>query len=135
MTGAYAYTPFIWPMLAPPALLLALAIYAWRHRPAPGARPFVLLVLCIVPWAVAAALELSAVEPATKVSWYFLKSVWKLPVATASLWFALEYADLGRWRTRRAATLPAIPAAIPFLLVLSRPGRALRARRTPRGDR
>ncbi len=125
MTGAYAYTPFIWPMLAPPALLLALAVYAWRHRPAPGARPFVLLVLCIVPWAVGAALEISAVEPATKISWYFFKAVWKLPVATASLWFALEYADLGRWRTRPTGMLLAIPAAIPFVLVLSGPGREL----------
>ncbi len=106
MTGSYAYTPYIWPMLAPPALLLALAVYAWRHRSAPGARPFVLLVLCIVPWAVGAALELAAVEPATKILWFRFESVWKLPVGTAALWFALEYADLGRWLTRSHGYAP-----------------------------
>ncbi len=125
MTGSYAYTPFVWPMLAPAALLLALAVYAWRHRSAPGARPFVLLVLCIVPWAVGAALELAAVDPGTKILWFRFESVWKLPVGTAALWFALEYADLGRWLTRRTGTLLAVPAAVPFLLILTRSGREL----------
>jgi signal transduction histidine kinase len=125
VTGSYAYTPYIWPMLAPPALLLALAIYAWRHRPAPGTRPFVLLVLCIVPWAVGAALELAAVDPETKVLWFRFESAWKLPAGTAALWFALEYADLGRWLTRRTGTLLAIPAAAPLVLLLTRPGREL----------
>lgn len=125
MTGSYAYTPYIWPMLAPPVLLLALAVYAWRHRTAPGARPFVLLVLCIVPWAVGAALELAAVDPGTKVFWFRFESVWKLPVGTAALWFALEYADLGRWLTRGTGTLLAVPAAVPFFLLLTRPGREL----------
>lgn len=125
MTGPFAYTPFIWPMLAPPALLLALAVYAWRHRAAPGARPFVVLVLFIVPWAVGAALELAAVDPETKVFWFRFKACWKLPVATASLWFALEYADLGRWLNRRTGTLLALPAAVPCLLLLTRSGREL----------
>ncbi len=125
MTGPYAYTPYIWPMLAPPVILLALAVYAWRHRPAPGTRPFVLLVLCIVPWALAAALELAAVDPGTKILWFRFASAWKLPVATAALWFALEYADLGRWLTRRTAALLAAPAALPFFLLLTGPGREL----------
>ncbi len=106
VTGPYAYTPTIWPMLAAPVLLLALAFYAWRHRSAPGTRPFVLLVLCIVPWAVGAALELAAVDPGTKVLWFRFESAWKLPVATAALWFALEYADLGRWLTRSHGGAP-----------------------------
>ena len=112
-------------MLAPPALLLALAVYAWRHRSAPGARPFVLLVLCIVPWAVGAALELAAVDPATKVLWFLFGPSGSCRSATAALWFALEYADLGRWLTRRTAALLAVPAAVPLFLLLSRPGREL----------
>ena len=133
MTGSYAYTPYVWPMLAPPALLLALAVYAWRHRPAPGARPFVLLVLCIVPWAVGAALELAAVDPETKILWFRFESVWKLPVATAALWFALEYADLGRWLTRRTGRSWPFPR--PFLLSCSSPapGRELLSTASSRG--
>lgn len=57
MIGHYEHTPYIWPMLLSPALLLALGAYAWKQRPAPGALPFVALVLCFVPWALGAALE------------------------------------------------------------------------------
>ncbi|MRR11986.1 PAS domain-containing protein, partial [bacterium] len=125
VTGSYAHTPLVWPMLAPAALLLALAVYAWRHRSAPGARPFVLLVLFIVPWAAGAALELAAVDPGTKVFWFWFASVWKPPVGTAALWFAIEYADLGRWLSRRTGTLLALPAAVPFVLLLAPSGREL----------
>ncbi|MDL1948536.1 PAS domain-containing protein [Acidobacteria bacterium ACD] len=119
VTEAYAYTPYVWPMLAPVALLVPLAVHAWRHRSAPGARPFVLLVACVVPWAVGAALEVAAVAPETKLGWFVFKSLWKLPTGTASLLFAVEYADLGRWLGRRALALLAIPPAIPFVLVLA----------------
>jgi signal transduction histidine kinase len=118
MTG-YEYTPYIWPMLASPALLLVLAAYAWRHRPGPGALPFVALVFAMVPWAVGAALEIAAVETATKILWYKFQSVWQLPAATAALWFALDYADLGRFLTRRVAALLAIPPVIALVLVLT----------------
>jgi signal transduction histidine kinase len=119
MTGPYQYTPYIWPMLASPALLLVLAAYAWRHRAVPGARPFVALVFGIVPWAVGAALEVAALDPATKILWYKFQSVWQLPAATAALWFALDYADLGRLLTRGVAALLAIPAVVTLLLVLT----------------
>ena len=119
MTGHYAYTPYIWPMLASPALLLVLAVYAWRHRPAPGARPFALQVLSILLWAVGAALELAAVDPATKIRWSMFQGVWLLPAVTAALWFALEYADLGRWLTRRTAALLAVPPVAALVLIVT----------------
>lgn len=118
MNGAYAYTPYIWPMLASPALLLPPAVHAWRHRSAPGALPFVALVACIVPWAVGAALELAALDPATKIFWFEFQGLWQLPAATAALWFAAEYADLGRWLTRRALAVLALPPLGVAALVL-----------------
>ena len=118
MTGHYEYTPYIWPMLASPALLLVPAAYAWRHRSAPGALPFVTLVLTMVPWALGAALEIAALEPATKIFWLEFQGVWQLPAATAALWFALEYADLGRWLTRRTVALLAVPPLVVLVLVL-----------------
>ena len=118
MTGHYEYAPYIWPMLASPALLLVPAAYAWRHRSAPGALPFVTLVLTMVPWALGAALEIAALEPATKIFWLEFQGVWQLPAATAALWFALEYADLGRWLTRRTVALLAVPPLVVLVLVL-----------------
>jgi signal transduction histidine kinase len=125
MIGPYEYTPYIWPMLASPALLLVLAAFAWRHRSAPGARPFVILVLALLPWAVGAALELAAVAPATKIFWLQFQGVWQLPAATAALWFALAYADLGRWLSRRTVAFLAIPPVVVFVLVSTRPTREL----------
>ena len=69
MTGQYAYTPYIWPMLASPAILLLFVREAWRHRRAPISRPFVALVACLLAWA----------------------------SATAALWLSLGCANLGRW--------------------------------------
>lgn len=109
MIGHYEHTPYLWTMLVAPVLLLALAAYAWRQRPAPGALPFVVFVVAFLPWALGSALELAALEPASKVFWYRFGSAWQLPVATAALWFALEYADLGRWLNRTTAALLALP--------------------------
>ena len=119
MIGYYAYTPYIWPMLVPPALLLLLAAYVWRHRSAAGAQPFAMLVLCMVPWGIGAALEISAVNEGAKVFWYYFKSAWKVPAVTAAFWFALEYADLGRWLTRRVVVVLTVFAVAPPLLALS----------------
>lgn len=122
MTGTYAYTPYIWPMLASPVLLLLLAAYAWRHRSAPGARPFALQVLSVALWAVGSTLAHAAVDPATKVRWLLFQGVWLLPAVTAALWFALEYAGLGHWLTRRAAWLLAVPPAAVLALTLAPSG-------------
>jgi signal transduction histidine kinase len=116
---APAYTPYIWPMLVSPALLLVLAVYAWRHRAAPAARPFAVQVLSILLWALGATAELVAVEPATKVRWHMLQGVWLLPAVTAALWFALEYANLGRWLNRRALALLATPPVLAAVLILT----------------
>jgi len=117
MTGHYEYTPYIWPIVASPALLLVPGAYAWRHRSAPGARPFVAFVLSIVPWAVGAALELAAADPATKIRWYVFQGVWQLPTATAALWFALECAGRGPWLNRSTAALLAVPPAVVLVLM------------------
>ncbi|MCU0767804.1 MAG: histidine kinase [Gammaproteobacteria bacterium] len=114
MTGPYAYTPYIWPMLASPALLLPAAVHAWRHRSAPGAVPFVVFVLCAAQFAGGAALELAAVDVSTKVFWDDYQNAFALPAVIASLWFALEYSGHVRL-TRRVAAL----AAAPWLLVLA----------------
>ena len=49
-----------------------------------------------MPFALGAALELAAVEPAAKIFWFDFQGLWTLPAAAASLWFALEYAPRPR---------------------------------------
>jgi PAS domain S-box-containing protein len=119
MTWQYQYTPYIWPMLASAMFVMALGVYAWRRRSVPGALPFVLVLLFRLLWAVGAALELAAVDVPTQIFWVKFQSVWQLPAITAELCFALDYANLRRWLTRRTLTLLAIPPLLVLLLALT----------------
>src|SRR5450759_1306193 len=119
MNWRYEYTSYIWPMLGAAAFAVLLAIYSWRRRSVPGARPFSLLAAFAVPGAIGAALELAAVDIPTKITWVEFQAIWKLPTVTAGLWFALEYANLDRWLSRRALVLLAIPPLLFVLLVVT----------------
>lgn len=120
MSWPYAYTPYIWPMLASAALIAVLGIYAWRRRSVPGALPLAITMLFGVLWAVSAALELAAVDVPTKIFWdKFIAAVCTMPLAIARFCFVLQYAGLGRWLTRRTLALLAIPPLLELLLVLT----------------
>jgi signal transduction histidine kinase len=47
------------------------------------------------------------------------RSAWALPTATARLWFALEYARLDRWLTRRNLALLSISPLVGLLLIFT----------------
>jgi hypothetical protein len=76
MTGAYVYTPAIWPPLAGAIFVVAVSLYAWRRRSLLGALPFAIasllgsLVLLSVPP------EAAAVAAATKIEWYKVQVIW-----------------------------------------------------------
>ena len=109
MVWPYQYTPYVWPMLASAAFLGALGIYAWRHRTTPGATPFGLLMLFVVLWALGAAAEAASADFPTRVFWYKVQAVMKLPTAICSLYFAVDYAGLNAWLGRRNQALLAAP--------------------------
>src|SRR5512137_2952217 len=119
MDSQYAYTPYIWPMLAPAVATAALVVFVWRRSSVPGALPLALAMLFSIPLAVGAALEVAAVDVSTKIFWVKLQAIWILPVNTAVLCFVLEYADPGRWLTRRTLTLLAIPPLLYLFLILT----------------
>jgi signal transduction histidine kinase len=119
MSGSYAYTPAIWPLLLTAGLLAALAVFAWRRRAVPGARPFAAGCLFALIWVAGAAAESMAVEPAAKVAWFKFQAVWQLPTITAVTCFILEYANPGRWLTRHTLILLAIPPLLELALVLT----------------
>src|SRR5512141_1752379 len=96
MSWPYAYTPFIWPMLASALFMAGLAVYAWKHRTAPGAAPFALQMLFSAVWALFAAHEIAAIGEPDKILFYRLGRIVAPPTLAALLVFALEYARPGQ---------------------------------------
>ena len=125
MTGAYAYTPEIWPPLAGAVLLGVLGLYSWRRRDIPAALPLAAGALFSALWLLGLALEAAAVAPATKIAWHKFQAAWHLPTATAMACFALEYTYPGRWLTRRNLTLLALPALLPLILIVTNHARLM----------
>ena len=118
MTSSYQYTPYIWFVLASASFFAMLGIYAIRHRTAPGAVPFAILTILEIPWVLVNGLGLASTGDTTRIFWFKFESAHLLPLTSASLWFALEYAGLGKWLTRRLLILLAIfpLASIPLIL-------------------
>jgi PAS domain S-box-containing protein len=94
-----------------------LALFAWRRRPAPGARYFALLMLMLDGWYVGLALQIAGGNLLVKylglrveyTVTYFIGVVW--------LAFALHYTGSAAWLTRpRAVALCALPALSSLLL-------------------
>jgi signal transduction histidine kinase len=106
MTGSYAYTPVIWPILLTILLLITLSAYSLRRRSVPGALPFAIGGLLTSLWVTGSLIEHTTVDFASKV--------FMLPSITAVTCFILEYTWPGRWLTRRNLALLAI---VPLLLI------------------
>lgn len=122
MNWPYAYTPYLWPMLATTALLIVLGAYAWRRRYIEAAVPFVLLTLFWSVWALAAVLELAARDDQTKFFWFVVQAVAKLPTVSCALIFVLRYAGLDQWITRTTLAVLALPCILlPVILVTNPP--------------
>jgi len=97
----YTYSHLLWQPLLTVLFLLALAVYSWRHRNAPGALPF--MVGCLFTNLATFGLLMTylGVDPDTKIFWFRFMTSWMLPATTSVTCFILEYAWPGRWLTRR----------------------------------
>jgi PAS domain S-box-containing protein len=119
MAWPYEYTPYIWPVLGSALLFAVLGVYAFRHRTVPGALPFVVLMVGITMWVLANALGLAATDDKTRAFWFKFEAALLLPLINAALCFALEYAGLGKWLTRRTLVLLSIAPLLFVLLILT----------------
>jgi signal transduction histidine kinase len=105
MSWPYAYTPYIWPMLASAIFLAGLAAYAWTHRTVPGAGPFSIQMALSALWALCATMQIAATDESPKIVWFKLGMMSAIPAMSAMLYFALEYAGLRKWTSRRIVLL------------------------------
>ncbi len=122
MTETYSYSPAaLWPPLATAILVAVLGLYSWRRRAAPGAKYFAgacLLWFLLLTGGVA---EAAAVAPDAKIAWHNFQAILQLPIATAVACFILDYAQPGRWLSRRNLALLAAPPLLVALLILTNP--------------
>ena len=97
------------------AINLLLAVFAWRHRDAPGARSFTILLLLIVLWSVFAVLEVLSFSLRLEQFWYNFKA-FSLAFSPVLLFiFVVQYLGWGRWLTwPRLLLLCLIPTLTQF---------------------
>ncbi len=94
-----------------------LALFAWRRRPAPGARQFALLMLMLDGWYVGLALQIAGGSLLIKYLGLRIEYTVTFLIGVVWLAFALHYTGSSAWLTRpRVAALCAIPALSTLLL-------------------
>ena len=113
----WQYTPYVVPLGIAAAVLVALALFAWRRRQAPGAVAFVLLMLAVAEWSLAYALRLVSADLETKLFWAKVRYLGIVIVPAAWLVFVLQYTGRDKWLTRRNLALLIIEPLGTLLLV------------------
>lgn len=104
------FTPYVLAVTITALLATAVAIVAWRRRPAPGATPLALLGLAVAAWSYAYAFELASTTPELVQFWVKLEYPGIVITPLAWLAFALHYTGRERRLTRfRIAMLAKIP--------------------------
>jgi len=94
-------TPYMAPLLIAAAISAVLAFFAWRRRPAPGAVPFMSLMLAVAVWSAGYAFELSSVDLPTAIRWLKVEYVGIVAAPLTWLIFVLDHTGREKWLTRR----------------------------------
>ncbi len=98
------------------AIATLLGIYSWRHRDVPGAGPFVLAMICVIVWALAAALETPALDLPTKLFWFKVKFLVVPFLPLIILLTVLQYLGRDQWlRWQRVVPLAIVPGLAAML--------------------
>src|SRR6266568_1690946 len=113
----WQFIPYVLPVVASAVVSAALALAAWRRRPAPGATSFCLLMLAVAQWALGYALELASPDLPTTLFWDNIS--WLGAVSAPALWlaFALQYTGRARWLTRQSVVILVVEPLVTLLLV------------------
>ena len=111
------HTLYIIVVFTSAAIEVALAGYSWRRRAAPGATPFVWLMLAVAGWSLVVGLEMVSNTPEAAFFWFRLRFISIASVPVTFLAIALQYTGRERWLTRqRLALLLAVPLITQVLI-------------------
>ena len=107
--------PFFALLLFSAMLNLAIIFYSWKKRTVTGAWPLVILAMCGFFWTFGYAFEILGISYEWMRFWHGVRVIGMVFVATAVLYFTLEYAGYYQW-TRRPVIL--FLFTIPFVYYL-----------------
>ncbi len=113
----WQYNPYALSLFLPTTVSAMLALFAWRRRLTPGAKPFAILMLTVATWSLEYALELGSTGLAGKLFWAKLQYVSIAVLPLAWLAFALQYTQRLHWLTLKRMGLLSIIPAFTILLV------------------
>ncbi|RLC80087.1 MAG: hypothetical protein DRJ03_22355 [Chloroflexi bacterium] len=113
----WQYTPLVFPLLVPAAIVTWLALYAWKRRPVVGVIPFVVLMLAVAEWSLVYALRLSSIDLPSKLFWAKARYLGIVTVPTVWLIFVLQYTGREKWLTPRNIAVLTLEPLIVLLLV------------------
>ena len=113
------YTPYVLLMLITAGISVSVALLAWRARDEPGALPLFLLMVAVVVWALAYALEISSVVLTDKVFWAKCNYLGIVFIPGLGLIFTLQYSGQRRWLTKRNIGLLFVIPVVTLLLVFA----------------
>src|SRR5438046_9760480 len=82
----WQFTPYVLPEIISVVVLVCLVIAIWQRRSAPGAMPFMLLLLGAAEWSLAYALELGSPDLPIVIFWSNV--TWLVFVVIALAWLA-----------------------------------------------
>ncbi len=109
--------PYVFPMLAAGLIGLALAFFIFRRRKVVGALPLLGMILSVTEWALAYTFELAGRDLGWQVFWAKVEYFGIVSVSVMVLIFALQYAQMTKWLTRRNLLLLWIFPVVCLILV------------------
>ena len=107
------------PLAIGPAILLPLAVYAFRHRRVRGAIWYCLLLLAVALWSAAYAWELAAPDFAQKLLALRIKYIGVTAIPAAWIGFVLDFVARDRGFVHRATRRVAFGSACLLLLAFT----------------
>jgi diguanylate cyclase (GGDEF)-like protein/PAS domain S-box-containing protein len=106
----YEVTPYTLLYLGAALVSMGAAVVVWRRRSAPGGLWLFLMLVAMIDWTVADALDVSAPTLAGHIFWGQVSYLGSSTVVVFLLLFALEYTDRSKWVTPRTiAALFVVP--------------------------
>jgi PAS domain S-box-containing protein len=93
--------PYVLALVGAAVVSAAVALFAWRRHPAPGAWPLALMMLAAAEWSLTYALELGSAGLSTKAFWVRVEYPGIVAVSVTWAIFALQYTGREKWLRRR----------------------------------